>query len=119
MKKCEKCGLEFIKNGTNHRFCGNRKNKTRCAWEREKVSRCYTLRPYLRLREELLLKYDNRCLFCSSNENLSIDHIIPQMIGGKDEIDNLRILCLKCNDKRHLELTKNALLYYFSNGFTE
>lgn len=38
-----------------------------------------------------------RCVICHTNENLTIDHIIPVSQGGKDDIENLRTLCFACN----------------------
>lgn len=39
----------------------------------------------------------NRCRYCKSNENLTIDHKIPQIMGGYDEKKNLQCLCKDCN----------------------
>lgn len=44
-----------------------------------------------------LLKRQSKCLKCNSNDNLEIDHIIPLSRGGNHEINNLQILCRKCN----------------------
>ena len=44
-----------------------------------------------------LLKRHKKCMFCSSNDFLEIDHIVPLSKGGKNVIENLQILCRKCN----------------------
>ena len=51
------------------------------------------------LRIKVLEKSSHKCEFCSnSNENeLEVDHIKPIVLGGKNNIENLRILCRKCN----------------------
>ena len=33
--------------------------------------------------------------------NLIADHIIPLSLGGKDKLDNMQTLCLKCNKKKN------------------
>jgi 5-methylcytosine-specific restriction endonuclease McrA len=39
------------------------------------------------------------CELCGSIESLVIDHIIPLVQGGSNELDNLRTLCNSCNTK--------------------
>lgn len=36
----------------------------------------------------------------------SIDHIKPKCYGGSDDLDNLRIAHLKCNNYRNFKITK-------------
>ena len=38
------------------------------------------------------------CRYCRSEENLTIDHMIPKSIGGKNEVKNYQCLCKRCNE---------------------
>lgn len=46
-----------------------------------------------------------RCEYCHADERwqfirFTIDHILPQSVGGSDDIDNLALACRNCNERR-------------------
>lgn len=43
---------------------------------------------------------DNRCQYCGSIKQLTIDHVIPKSKGGKDTWENLVVACMPCNTKK-------------------
>lgn len=51
--------------------------------------------------QDILEKYGNKCLKCGSENNLSMDHIIPLSLGGDHDISNIQPLCRKCNSKKN------------------
>ena len=48
-------------------------------------------------RQEIKQKYNNRCVYCGSTDNLTIDHVKPKIRGGRDEARNLVCACQHCN----------------------
>jgi len=52
------------------------------------------------LREEIMIEADYRCVVCSANSDLTIDHIVPVVAGGSNEKTNLRVLCRSCNSRK-------------------
>jgi len=41
-----------------------------------------------------------KCTKCGINENLTLDHVVPQSLGGKDNINNLQTMCFTCNQEK-------------------
>ena len=42
----------------------------------------------------------NKCQYCGSTKELSIDHVHPRSKGGRDTWENLVTACTKCNIKK-------------------
>ena len=53
-----------------------------------------------KVRIDVFARDGNKCLHCGSDENLTLDHIIPFSRGGKTCKKNLQTLCLTCNLKK-------------------
>jgi len=54
------------------------------------------------LNKKNMLKRDNfTCQYCGKKkQNLTIDHVVPKDLGGKDEWENLVTACVECNNKK-------------------
>jgi 5-methylcytosine-specific restriction endonuclease McrA len=37
---------------------------------------------------------------CGSDHKIHFDHVIPYSWGGADTVENLQILCQRCNQRR-------------------
>jgi hypothetical protein len=54
------------------------------------------------LREQVAARSRNACAYCQTQErligsSLTIDHIVPRVLGGTTESDNLCLACWECN----------------------
>jgi len=57
---------------------------------------------------KLLDKYGNKCYLCGKNlrkkhgkkNSRTIDHVKPISKGGNNDLDNLRLCCFSCNQKK-------------------
>lgn len=54
------------------------------------------------LRTLITEEFQSRCAYCQTQEKISgvrltVDHIIPESLGGKSEAENLCLACWDCN----------------------
>ena len=52
-----------------------------------------------RLRQ-IVINRDQCCQRCGSEERLTVDHIVPRILGGDDSMSNLQVLCSTCNSSK-------------------
>jgi 5-methylcytosine-specific restriction endonuclease McrA len=45
--------------------------------------------------------YGSKCLKCGATEKITLDHVIPIVMGGSNTADNVQPLCKSCNSKKH------------------
>jgi 5-methylcytosine-specific restriction endonuclease McrA len=65
-------------------------------------------------RKEIKEKWENQCAYCESEENITLDHIIPQCKGGLDIKTNVVACCHSCNQSKGHEHWK---LWYVQQDF--
>lgn len=59
-------------------------------------------------RKNVLKRDGNRCQYCGTHEDLTIDHVIPRSRGGQDTWENLVAACNRCNHKKGNHTPKEA-----------
>ena len=117
LKKCERC-LKIIRS-KGIRWCSQRCSKLGLKALYKKRKRLF-VNGYNRsykgnMRTIAFKKSGGRCKTCTTTKNLTINHIIPKVVGGKNKIDNFEVMCLSCNIKEYQFLVKRALKFYFQH----
>jgi len=65
-------------------------------------------------RKQIREKWNNQCAYCGSEEDLTIDHIVPQSKGGIDATCNVVCCCKSCNQNKGHESWED---WYFNQDF--
>ncbi len=64
----------------------------------------YYIRPIYKstypTRRNILIRDRYTCQYCGSDKDLTVDHVIPKVKGGKDTWENMVCACKKCNNKK-------------------
>ncbi len=59
-------------------------------------------------RFNLFLRDGFECVYCSSGEDLTFDHLVPRRLGGVTSWTNIVAACSKCNLKKGGRLAREA-----------
>ena len=51
-------------------------------------------------RKQIKESWDYKCAYCGSEDNLTLDHIVPQCKGGMDVKTNVVTCCHSCNQSK-------------------
>jgi hypothetical protein len=60
------------------------------------------------LRKQVLERDAYRCQECGTHLDLSVDHIVPEVLGGSDDLENLQTLCGPCNSRKGARVVMSA-----------
>ena len=64
----------------------------------------YVRKPYQKVslnRRNVIKRDRHTCQYCGKNHQaMTIDHVIPKSLGGKDTWENLVCACMRCNSKK-------------------
>lgn len=60
------------------------------------------------IRRKVFERDKGRCVKCQSQVDLEIDHLYPKAAGGSDDIENLRLLCRRCNQRAAISFFNSA-----------
>jgi hypothetical protein len=60
------------------------------------------------LRKAVLERDGYRCVACGGWRDLTLDHRIPESVGGPTTVDNLQAMCQPCNSRRGVQSPAGA-----------
>lgn len=52
------------------------------------------------IREAVFRRDGGRCVECGDDFDIQYDHVIPWSMGGADSVENLQLLCSRCNQRK-------------------
>ena len=71
-------------------------------------------------RKAIYLRDNLRCVYCDSGIEdeivFTLDHIVPQELGGDNTAKNLVTCCKACNSKKGSKTTRQFFQYLRGNG---
>lgn len=68
------------------------------------MGKIFGLEPYK--IKEVLARNGARCKNCGRQDTLTVDRITPILKGGTNKIENLQILCIRCNKKKGTKIIR-------------
>ena len=54
-----------------------------------------------KIRKQVHQKFDGRCAYCGheiTQKQMHVDHIVPKVAYGTDDLENLNPACIACNN---------------------
>ena len=67
------------------------------------------------LKQELMKRKDNTCVYCGYRRiarTLDIDHMVPAVRGGSNDVSNLQVICRPCNQRKGLQTDREFRARY-------
>ena len=64
------------------------------------MCRCLTATGVVLNRQNIFRRDGNKCQYCGSGRDLTLDHVMPRSRGGRSSWDNLVTACKGCNSRK-------------------
>ena len=117
---CKKCGERILGRGASAKFCRRCAQPSAPVLTRREVCEWCTVpihkgrfcrscnaaavrKQRERLRTQLLERDGGICAYCADPltlKTMTIDHFVPRVLGGTDDLSNLMSACITCNCRK-------------------
>lgn len=68
------------------------------------------------VKAQVLARDNGQCQGCGTDQEITIDHIVPVTRSGTNELDNLQLLCKSCNSRKGNRLRQQRYRDNARNG---
>jgi len=68
------------------------------------------------LRAWVYARDGGACLDCGATKDLTLDHIVPAVIGGREWASNLETRCRSCNSRRKHEWEREHGIHFYPSA---
>jgi 5-methylcytosine-specific restriction endonuclease McrA len=62
-------------------------------------------------KKNVMVRDRQLCVYCKTNKELTIDHVIPVSRGGKSTFENCVTACKPCNNKKGSRTPREAKMF--------
>jgi 5-methylcytosine-specific restriction endonuclease McrA len=69
------------------------------------------------LRKQVIANAAGYCVKCGAENSNHVDHIVPKAKGGQDVLENLQLLCAKCNTSKGSKTEGKAVTWFNAYWF--
>jgi len=103
------------KKETTHKWAHANSESTNAKWRRRHACKLNAPGNGITADQAIALKAETggRCVYCGQKKKLTIDHVVPLIGGGADDIDNAVPACTSCNSSKG---TKSLIMFLYSRS---
>ena len=69
-------------------------------------------------KKNVMFRDDHTCTYCGTNDQLTVDHVIPVSRGGKTSFENCVTACFTCNNKKNNRTPSEANMFMRKKPYT-
>lgn len=68
-------------------------------------------------KRNVLVRDNFTCVYCGSKDRMTVDHVHPKVLGGKDTFENTVASCWICNNRKGNKTLREARMFFTNRHF--